>query len=60
MNKQEEIDSLKMERKEEKVRELKTYSRPELMKLGAMQKYTLGGSVGFGDSGGDVNNEEPF
>ena len=30
---------------------LKVYARPEMRKLGAMQKVTLGGSIGTGDSG---------
>ncbi len=34
---------------------LKSYSAPELTKMGAMQKYTLGGSVGTGDSGSSTS-----
>ena len=41
--------------KEEKTNK-KIYNKPKVAKLGAMQKYTLGGSVGFGDSG---NNDTP-
>lgn len=53
MNEQEEIDSLNMKKKEEKVRELKTYSKPDVIRLGSMQKITLlSASPGFDDSNG--------
>jgi len=38
---------------------LKTYRKPELKEFGMMQKITLGGSVGTGDSGGAQNTKPP-
>ncbi len=40
-------------------KKLKKYTSPILMKMGAMQKYTLGGSIGTGDSGSNSANEAP-
>jgi len=37
--------------KDDDILKLKVYKEPKVMKLGSMQKYTLGGSVLAGDSG---------
>ena len=37
---------------------LKAYSQPEITKLGAMQRVTLGGSPGTEDSGGTEVNPQ--
>ena len=39
--------------------ELKVYSQPKIIELGAVQKVTLGGSIGPGDSGSPFNTEQP-
>lgn len=44
--------------KKSQEKKLKNYTTPHLRKLGAMQKYTLGGSVGTGDSGGPSTTEK--
>ena len=53
------IDILKScDEKKPQEKKLKTYATPYLRKLGAMQNYTLGGSVGTGDSGGASTTEK--
>lgn len=42
-----------------RVPSLKSYRKPELTKLGAMQKYTLGGSRGTGDSSNTIAEKNP-
>ena len=36
---------------------MKIYTQPKITKLGAMQRVTLGGSIGPGDSGNNVDTE---
>lgn len=38
---------------------LKKYNKPEIVHFGAMKKYTLGGSIGVGDSGMPMGPEQP-
>lgn len=46
-------------RKHKKENQLKAYGKPEIKKLGAIQKITLGGSIGIGDSGATDYVYEP-
>jgi len=39
--------------------ELKVYSQPKIRELGAVQRVTLGGSFGAGDSAGDSFSQQP-
>ncbi len=53
-----EVDAQDFEKKEVKTLELKVYSKPEIMKLGAMQKITLlSSAVGTEDSDGYHRND---
>lgn len=54
-NKRSDIDNIKEKAKIK----LKEYSKPEITQFGAMQRYTLGGSVGVGDSGMPMGPEQP-
>jgi len=38
---------------------LKKYTQPKLRKLGVIQKVTLGGSIGTGDSAGNSFSQQP-
>lgn len=44
--------------KQESAEALKSYRKPELTRMGAMQKYTLGGTFGTGDSGANSATEK--
>lgn len=58
MNKNNEtIENIKVKAKEEL--KLKKYSKPEITQFGAMQRYTLGGSPGFNDSGSPASENLP-
>lgn len=48
--------------KESKEFTIKVYAQPKIIKLGALQSVTLGGSIGVGDSAGigDPANEKTF
>lgn len=37
----------------------KEYNKPEIIKLGALQRYTLGGTPGIGDSGNQFTENIP-
>lgn len=58
MNKNNEtIENIKVKVKEEL--KLKEYNKPEITQFGAMQRYTLGGSPGTGDSGHPLSENMP-
>ena len=53
----EKIEDTKGEIHNEK--KLKEYSKPEITQFGAMQRFTLGGTPGFDDSGAQFTENLP-